>query len=96
MSTNYYVSTGRKIGDFFIGLVGTLGLAWLLLMLGSRGHSGMAGTVWMLGGTVWIVGVIMMFAAERRFLAIGMLCALLIPLLAIGACFAIFASGSRL
>ena len=91
MDTQYYDSKGKKSGDLWMGFLGTLGFAVLLGVIASASR-GFIQPVWVTGGFIWIIGLLMFFGSGRRFVAIGMLCTLLIPLLAIGACFAIFAN----
>jgi len=96
MDSSYYVSTRKKVLDFLLGFVGTLGMAGVLVLLSSSVRSSSVTGIWMLGGAVWIVGVILLFGSGRRFIAIGGLCTLLIPLLAVGACFvALFTGGIK-
>lgn len=91
--SGYYISTKKKVGDFFIGFLGTLAIVALLGCLSSCCGSSMVGAVWVTGSAAWIVGVIIVFTAGRRFIGIGALCTLLVPLLAVGACFIAFATG---
>jgi len=96
-ASDYYISTKKKVGDFFVGFLGTLVIAAILAWLSSCCRSNMVGTVWAAGGAAWIVGVIIVFTAGRRFIGIGALCTLLVPLLAVGACFvALFTGGLKL
>lgn len=87
MSSDHYVSTGMKVADFCWGFFGMLCVfAVLVGMIGTGGGYRVA-TIGALGLLGWLVGVVMAFANGRRFIGIGMLCTLLVPLLAVGACF---------
>ena len=94
MDSDYYVSTGKKVGDFFWGFFCSLAVAVLLTVIGATGTGSKFAAMGLLGGLGWLVGVIAFFGTGRRFIAIGMLCALLVPLLAVGACF-LALSGAR-
>jgi hypothetical protein len=79
MATNYYSNMGRKIGDFFIGFaVIPIVAALCVALLG-------AGFIW-LAVCGAIAGTIVCFSIGRRFIAIGLLSTLLIPVLIFGAC----------
>ena len=84
MSDTYYTTAGRKVIDFVVGMLGIPLLAGILAAgIASAGRWGVA--VVMLS-VVALVTVVAAFLARRRFIAIGMLCALAVPLLAFGAC----------
>jgi len=87
VKTGYYSSTGRKIGDFFIGFVGLLVVFILLGVYLVNGSGNNVPVVLGLAAGAAIAGPIICFSTGRRFIAIGMLCSLLVPLLAVGACF---------
>jgi len=80
MVTDYYSSTVRKIGDFLFGFL----VAPIIPVLLASNSGSAAG--WIVAILFMIAGIIISFALHRRFLAIGMICVLLVPLLVFGAC----------
>ena len=91
MESKYYTHVGRKIGDFFIGFVGITALVGAVAVYAVPRN---IGTGIALGVALEAMGVVISFSIGRRFIAIGMLSALLIPVLALGACF-VALSGMR-
>ena len=93
----YYINSGRKVVDFIIGFFGI----WVVNAVLSailQGISTLAGGYF---DAVMVVVSILLFIAEiiflvfyvrrkRRYIFIGAITALVIPLLLVGACFAIF------
>lgn len=69
-----------KVLDFMLGFFGTLLLGWASLA------SGKAEFIIPAFMAVFI-GMIVAFAKERKFIAIGILSTLAIPLIGVGACF---------
>lgn len=100
MTTDYYKDSGSKIGDFFVGfIVNAVSLfVYVNLVLGISSQSRESAGGWVAGGGA-IIGLVVevwtmasLFRTGRRFIAIGMLSALLPPLLALGACFVILSN----
>ena len=87
MSSDFYMSTGKKVADFCWGFLGPLVVVAALAVLGNIIGVQVAQLVWTFGMIGWLVGVVLAFTKGRRFIGIGMLCTLLVPLLAVGACF---------
>lgn len=82
----YYTSGGRKLVDFLIGFFGvTLVIVAVASALAAISPPGGL----LLGVIADILCIVFAFAGGRRFVAIGMLCAWLVPLLAFGACLVI-------
>lgn len=93
----YYINSGRKVADFVIGFFGI----WIVNAVLS---SIIQGITVLSGGyfdAVMVVVSILLFIAEivflvfyvrrkRRYIFIGAISALVLPLLLVGACFAIF------
>lgn len=77
---DYYTSTGRKIADFLLGFI-VAPIIPLFIAFGVKSGSGIG-----LAILLMVFGTIFAFLKNRRFLAIGMLCACLVPLLLFGAC----------
>ena len=87
----YYKDTGSKVTDFFIGFLG-YPIASLLvqLLMGAR-FPGMRGTA-----TDWIASVLSLglaifcvvyaYKRGRKFIAIGILSLMIVPLIAFGGC----------
>jgi len=79
----YHGNVGRKVGDFFIGL----GIVLIIMILLTPGLFVFS----YLG--LWIVLLILHFTKifnHRRYIKVGMLCTLAVPLIVVGACFAGF------
>ena len=98
MNADYYGSTGKKVADFSLGFMGTLLWTALLLMFSAVGTarplptaltSYLIPAIGWVSALAWLIGIGLFFRTGRRFIAIGMLCTLLVPLLALGACFVI-------
>ena len=88
----YYTSTGRKVGDFFIGLIGTFliqSFAGFLTIFVSQILLGSSIGIVTFVGTI-IGAIYIMKKSNRRFIGIGLLIGILIPvilgLLLFGAC----------
>lgn len=103
-SADYYVTRGKKIGDFLIGFFGCYVLNTLIPSLffvvfnifrnsefGRWGMdvAGFSVTVLTLG--LNIASVIYFFKIQRRFIAIGIIGAVVLLLLLVGGCFAVWA-----
>jgi hypothetical protein len=86
----YYNSAGRKIIDFVIGFFGITGLVVAvgvaLVAMGGELGSILFAVLLDLGAITFC------FVSGRRFMGWGMLCAWLVPLLAVGACFMVLAN----
>lgn len=97
-TTDYYITHGRKIGDFFIGFVGfyicILVLSPLLSIiiipifllssfLGSYFSIFIIGLLYLL---IPLIGIIVANKYHRRYISIGIISAIIIPLLLFGAC----------
>ena len=81
MDSGYYTSGGRKAADFFIGF---LAIPVPIVFIAFLGVPGIC-----LAALAAIACPIVFFKMGRKFLAIGMLCAVAVPLLALGACLAL-------
>jgi hypothetical protein len=85
MIEGYYNSTRRKIADFLIGFFGISGtVTAIAILLSSAGRGGSAIEIAVF---LEVGALILCFAMGRRFMGWGMLAALLMPALFIGACF---------
>jgi hypothetical protein len=101
---DYYTSSGKKVGDFFIGFLGIWAINFVfgsLLSLSSSFFSEIYSSFSFFGISAWFIGlavdivlVILAFKYGRRFIAIGILATFLIPLLILGACFLVFLGSS--
>ena len=98
---DYYVDSGKKWTDFIIGFfapifVGAIFYSLVLVLntigIIARRNIDEAVSLFLapLLLLLIIVSVIIAFTKKRRFLAIGILSALLLPLLAMGACTGVF------
>jgi len=91
MKNDYYTTTSRKVLDFIVGFFGiiTVGIAWSFFgnLLSMIPGFGVFGSVYMLLIPLFsIAAVVASFVLKRRYIAIGMISAMLIPLLVFGAC----------
>jgi hypothetical protein len=84
----YYTNAGRKVIDCVVGFFAPTALYMLLLPLNMLAAiSAVFSIVWLLLLFVaYILAIVLCFVYGRRFFAIGLLVALLIPLLLFGAC----------
>lgn len=89
---DYYAGAGGKVADFCLGFFG-VGVAAIVIAF----LAGMAGPLGIVVGfayqIAYIWGIAWGFKSGRRFVAIGMLATLLVPLIVIGACF-VFLAGA--
>ena len=83
---DYYTHTGRKIFDFILGFI-FAPIIPVVIMINSR-----SSTSWVFPLILMIAGIIVSFIFGRRFLAIGMISILAVPLLVLGACLLAFAA----
>ena len=83
---SYYTSGGRKLVDFLVGFFGVTLV--IVAVAGALAAVSPPGGI-LLGVIADILGIVFAFAGGRRFIAVGMLCAWLVPLLAFGACLVI-------
>ena len=88
----YYTTLGRKVGDFFIGVLGVMLVSAVVgflfqMKLGGGGSAGgpvMVGTLFSAGMIIYLA--ILSGRRGRRFIGIGMISVFLIPLLLAGSC----------
>jgi hypothetical protein len=85
---SYYTTTKRKVSDFCIGFFGGIMLNVLLVFLSfSLSRSGSFDWIGSLFDLLFFVFLIVYFFKKgRRFIAIGMISMILLPLLAFGSC----------
>lgn len=93
---DYYTTVGRRILDFLGGFFGSYVLAVLaslfINIMASVDRSGVGVIVWLVLFFVLLIALIVAsFMKGRRYLAIGIIAAILIPLIVFGACLLIFA-----
>ena len=89
---SYYTATDRKVLDFFAGLAGCPLLLWAGVKLsglqGSTGNTGVAVAI------LLVLGFLMFFLYRgRKYVAIGMLSAVLLPLIVVGGCMLVIYGG---
>jgi hypothetical protein len=87
--SDYYTNPGKKIGDFFLGLFGALLVAVVAGAIGGAAPSAL--TISLIGNAILLLAAIVhFFRRGRRFIAIGMISILTIPVLLLGACAIMF------
>ncbi len=83
---DYYADAGSKVGDFCLGFFGTGVAVFVVAML-----AGLLGPLGIVVGLAYQVafiwGIAWGFKSGRRFVAIGILSTLILPLIVVGACF---------
>lgn len=80
MAEDYYDKGGSKVGDFLLGfIVAPIVPVGVSLAVNGPG-------VWVAAVALLIAGAVYAFMRGRRFIGIGILSLLLVPLLAFGAC----------
>jgi len=80
--TNYYKKTSQKIGDFFLGFLGTLILPLMYTLI-----SFIPGLLYFFISVAILAALcILFFKVGRRFITIGIISAGLIPILIFGSC----------
>jgi hypothetical protein len=90
---DYYSAGGRKVADFFLGFGGTVLLGVIAGVVAAASPN--TGIVSAIANLILLVaGVVYFFRRGRRFIAIGIISTLTIPLLALGACAIIFVGSS--
>jgi hypothetical protein len=87
--SGYYTRTRRKVGDFFLGFFGSMVLSLLLVVLSAFLSSlsadySLVSSLFSLALSVFLI--VFFFRKGRRFIAIGMISMILLPLLAFGSC----------
>jgi len=101
---DYYTSTGRKVGDFCIGFFGT-GIAlqiisgvfflFVTFIFGNNPDQSLIYLTLLLSIIIllalYILGIVIAFKKGRRFIGIGIISTILVPLLLFGACIILFA-----
>ena len=92
---DYYVNRATKIGDFCLGFFGLCLLAFVAVAIGSANPSaaGWWGGILTVFVIVAIGGAGSFFCRGRRYIAIGMISAIVVPALLVGTC-SIFIFGS--
>lgn len=92
---NYYTTTGKKVGDFALGFLGTgfvasfvsTFISSLLFFPATLKNSLFSSTIPILISIAVILSLIILsFKVGRKFIAIGIISLLLIPLLILGSC----------
>ena len=82
---DYYLEPGKKIGDFFLGFFGALMVVVIAGVIGAAAPGSAAISV--IGNLVLLIaGIVHFFRRGRRFIAIGMISIIIIPVLLFGAC----------
>lgn len=94
---DFHASVGRKIGDFCLGFFGAyLALAVIQLPIAFLiGAWEVPDQAWLALPAVMLIvaiaAIVHFFRHGRRYIAIGIIVSVALPLLAVGACFAILA-----
>jgi len=94
MAGDFYASNKeKKVSDFFIGFFGFFGISaaagFLISLLGSLLYA-LYSIQWILYVAIFAGGIVWANAHGRKYIALGILSTLLIPLLLFGACIIIF------
>jgi len=91
MAEDYYTTTGKKVGDFGKGFFLNIGIGIVASLLVS--YLSIITSISIIGTIISILFFVMdvfliirFFKENRRYIAIGMLSSLIIPLLLFGAC----------
>lgn len=92
--SDYYVSSGRKAGDFLVGFFGVIILSILYTVIANFLSSFFSTSVWITIGFLfsiisYILLTVLFFKIGRRFIAIGIISIALVPLLLFGSCMVI-------
>jgi heme/copper-type cytochrome/quinol oxidase subunit 4 len=84
----YYTSDGRRIGDFFIGFVGSIVLVLIAYIFTTFNRSFVSfGALSLFAPlALLILASVVSGIQGRRYIAIGIVSAIIIPLLFFGAC----------
>lgn len=88
LKENYYTSTGKKVGDFFLGFFGVLILNFILAFIFGFLFI-FANLYWMnlfISIAISLALIFLFFKKNRRFIAIGIIAMMLIPILVFGSC----------
>ena len=85
----YTVNPDRKVGDFCLGFFGMIVSSILLFMLGASSFF-FGYLSYLLMFAVLILGITLPFTNGRRYIGIGVISSIIIPLLLFGACLLIF------
>ncbi len=84
---SYYDTKGKKVSDTFIGFFGGL-FAYLVIggIFSTIRYSGISIAVILLSVVAYIVAVIGFITRGRKFIAIGLILLVVIPLIVFGGC----------
>jgi hypothetical protein len=101
--TDYYTDRASKVGDFCLGFFG-VGLALvgvavvvvpIAMSLASRHGEYVGGISSIVGFVLFLVGIVEAFRKGRRYIAIGMLSLILVPVLLVGTCALVIMGAGR-
>jgi hypothetical protein len=88
---DYYTNPGKKIGDFFLGLFGALLVVIVAGAIAAAAPGSGSIMISLIGNAILLLaGIVHFFRRGRRFIAIGMISILTIPVLLLGACAIMF------
>ncbi|HBG60929.1 MAG: hypothetical protein A2Y03_10695 [Omnitrophica WOR_2 bacterium GWF2_38_59] len=99
--SDYYTTTGKKVGDFLMGFFGVWVISGLLsfiiaiinsfIFMNNYTIQGwIAGISFVITIILYIVAIVLAFHFKRHYIAIGTISSFVVPLLVVGACFAVF------
>lgn len=99
--SDYYTTTGKKVGDFLIGFFGIWVISGFLsffiaiinsiVFMNNYDIQGwIAGISFVISLILYIVAIVLAFHFKRHYIAIGIISSFVVPLLLVGACFAVF------
>jgi hypothetical protein len=94
--SSYYKNKRSKIYDFIFGLLFAGLYLWASLAWLSSAHSNNGGNYLIISVIIYIAALIYVITLKRIYLFLGLLSVVLVPLLAMGACFAIFNTSNSL
>lgn len=87
---DHYAKTSQKVGDFFLGFLGSLILPFAYSLI-----SYVPIWVYFFASVAILVALcILFFKIDRRFIAIGIISISLIPILVFGSCLLLLGGGS--
>jgi heme/copper-type cytochrome/quinol oxidase subunit 4 len=95
----YYTNSGKKVGDFCLGFFGAWGLTMVLTIIPYWIYSIFSSSfavfpILLFGFALAVIGIVLSFTKGRRYIGIGIIASVLLPLLLVGACLIIFAGSS--
>jgi hypothetical protein len=91
---DYYITTGRKVGDFLLGFFGVAVLSFIYTFVSSFVYSLLSSqtfsiAIWanfFVSVIILVLLAVLFFKIGRRFIAIGVISISLLPILIFGSC----------